>query len=963
MDELSTFARLLRHLRSERGLTQAGLAQQVSCGTDTIKKLETDARHPSRQMAARLADQFALWGSERAAFLQAASARNDRNVGQAVGVLAAADSAPSRRKHTESVLPLQTTSFIGRENEIQTLTGLLVRPDCRLVTLLGPGGIGKSRLAIEVAGRLLAHSPSALPPLPDGVWFIALQAVDSPERLASAIADAIRCPPPGAADVRRHLLSYLQSRRALLVLDNFEHLRSGADLLTAILTEAPGIRLLVTSRVALNLDQEWRYPLSGLPLSAGDDRTEAAQSSATRLFVERARRVSPAFDCAAECGAVQRICHLVEGVPLALELAAIWTRVLSCTAIADEIVSNLAFLTSDMRNTPDRQRSMQAVFDHSWSLLGREERQVCAQLSVFRGGFQRHAAEAVAGAALPVLTALVDKSLLRWEAGDRYRMHELLRQYAAERLEESGEETIAAHARHCAYYTDFLDQRSEEINGQRQRQVMAEIATDLENIRAAWQYALGHGRIAEIERAVYTLHIFYDSSSRYREGAELFEQAMQQLEKPPANRLPTMEVGPALLAVLVGLGWLSIRLGELQRARRLLERGQTILTRLGLSPRPASFTDPLAALGTLANVMGDYTEAARLGEQARRRAEAQGDLGNFMSACYVLTSAAFARGHYVEADRYARRACELAEQLHERWFMAYLVADLGNIARAVGDYAEAARQYRIGYAIREEFGDPEGIAVALVNLGRVSLLQADPETARAQFQQSLAIYGEIGDQGGVATALHGLGVAALAVGSCGLAAKHLHEVLQIVTSMEYASLRCAVLASVAELFVLMGDPSRAVGLLVSILRDPTSDHATCDQAHALLARCESLLSPEQFAAASQGRHAIDLPALFDALRIAGGDGGLPPGPGARSASQPASPPKAQRRQPLVEPLTEREFAVLHLLAEGCSNREIAARLVMTPGSAKWYVSQIFGKLGVHSRTQAIASAKQLGYLA
>lgn len=963
MDELSTFARLLRRLRGERGLTQARLAQQVSCGTDTIKKLETDARHPSRQMAARLADQFALCGPERAEFLQAAREKSDRNVSQAVGVLAAADSAPVRRKNPDSILPLQSTSFVGRENEIHTLTGLLIRPDCRLLTLMGPGGVGKSRLAIEVAGRLLVHSPSDIPPFPDGVWFVALQAVDSPERMVSVIAQAIRCPPPGAADVRQHLLSYLQSRQTLLVLDNFEHLGSGTELLSGILTEAPRVKLLVTSRVALHLDQEWRYPLNGLPLSADDDRIEAAQSSAARLFVERARRVSPAFDFAAEGGAVQRICHLVEGVPLALELAAMWTRALSCTAIADEIVNNLAFLTSDMRNAPDRQRSMQAVFDHSWDLLDPEERQVCAQLSVFRDGFQRHAAEEVAGATLPVLTALVDKSLLRWEAGDRYRMHELLRQYAAEQLEESGGPAADAHARHCAYYADFLDQRSKEINGQRQRQVMAEIATDLENARAAWRYALRHGRIAEIGRAAYTLHIFHDSSSRYREGAELFEQALAQLERPLANRLPSREVGPALLEVLVSLGWCSIRLGELQRARTLLERGQTILTRLALTPRPASFTDPLVALGTLANVMGDYTEAARLGEQARRRAEAQGDLGNLMSACYVLTSAAFARGHYVEAGRYAQRACELAEQLHERWFMAYLVADLGNIARAVGDYTEAARHYQIGYAIREEFGDPEGIAVALVNLGRVSLLQADPETARAQFQQSLAIYGEIGDLGGTATALHGLGMAAIAAGSYALAAKHLHEVLQIVTAMEYASRLCAVLASVAELFVLIGEPLRAVGLLVPILRDPASDHATCDQAHTLLARCETLLSPEQFAAATQGRHAIDLPALFDALRMAGGDGALPSSPGVRPASRPASPPKAQRRQPLVEPLTEREFAVLHLIAEGCSNREIAAQLVIAPGSAKWYVSQIFGKLGVHSRTQAIACAKELGYLA
>lgn len=299
----------------------------------------------------------------------------------------------------------------------------------------------------------------------------------------------------------------------------------------------------------------------------------------------------------------------------------------------------------------------------------------------------------------------------------------------------------------------------------------------------------------------------------------------------------------------------------------------------------------------------------------------------------------------------------------DRWFKAYLVADLGNIARAVGDYAEAARQYQIGYAIREEFGDPEGSALALANLGQISLLQADPETARAQFERSLSIYREIGDQGGAAAALHGLGMAAIATGSYAIAARHLHDALQVVTAMEYAARLCAIVTGVAELFVLLGEPVRAVGLLVSIVRDPASDHETCDQAHTLLSRCERLLGPVEFAAVSHGRQEIELPALFDALRIASGDETLPSGAGLGLASRPASPPKTQRRQPLMEPLTEREFSVLRLIADGYSNREIAARLVIAPGSAKWYVSQIFGKLGVHSRTQAIACAQELGYLA
>ena len=304
---------------------------------------------------------------------------------------------PTRRTN----LPAALTSFVGRAQQLVEVAQSIT--EHRLVTITGAGGIGKTRFAIELTRRVLEQDGSSNPAFAAGVWFVALEAVDSSERMVSAIADAVQCPPPGAVDVRDHLLSYLHARHLLLVLDNFEHLRDYADLLTTILAAAPYVHLLVTSREALNLEQEWRYPLTGLSQHADDDAEETTPSSAACLFVERAQRVFPAFDLAAERAAVERICRLVEGNPLAIELAATWTRMLSCQDIADEIVKDLAFLTSDMRDVSDRHRSMQAVFDHSWQLLSPEERQVFARLSVFQGGFQRAAAEQVAGATLPNL--------------------------------------------------------------------------------------------------------------------------------------------------------------------------------------------------------------------------------------------------------------------------------------------------------------------------------------------------------------------------------------------------------------------------------------------------------------------------------------------------------------------------------------------------------------------------------
>jgi len=971
---------LSQHLHRKHGLSQARLAEGIRQDASIIGKMCKGERLTGPQARARvvailgwLCAQEALETLPEANVLLSAAGMaalredepGERSLLRLLGAKTPSGLLPSSAPGRKTNLPAPLTSFVGRAQELGEITQRITTQ--RLVTLTGAGGVGKTRTAIEVARHLFEWDRVHPLAFPDGIWFIALQAVDAPERMVSAIADAVQCPPPGAADARDHLFEYLHARKLLLVLDNFEHLRDWADLVADLLAAAPQVKLLVTSLEAMNLEQEWRYPLDGLPVHPDAAADAAAQSNAARLFTERAQRVFPAFDPTAERDAVEHICRLVEGIPLAIELAAAWTRMLSCTVIANEIVSDLAFLTSNMRNVPERHRSMQAVFARSWALLSKEERQVFARLSVFQGGFQRAAAEQVAGATLPILTALVDKSLLRWEPGDRYRMHELLRQYAAERLEQAPGEAADAYARHCATYADLLGQRAEDVNGRRQRQALAEIGADLENLRAAWQYAIQHKRIPELQRAAYTFYLFHDFRSRYREGADLFEQAIQQLDLLLGNRPPTLEVGPTLAELLVCLGWLSIRLGDLQRARAALEHSQAILTRLAIAPRPGPGTDPLVALGTLANVLGDYADAARLGEEARRRSEASGDVGNLMYACYVLTNAAFARGRDAEAKRYGERACQLADQLHDRWFLAYLVADLGNIARAAGNYAEAIRQYQIGYTIREEFGDPEGLAIALVHLGQVSLLQSEPEGARAQFQRSLAIYRAIGDRGGEATALHGLGMTAVAAGALDVAAQELRDALQIATTIGYVPRVHAILTGVAELFLRIEEPLQAAGLLVPILRNPASDRETCDHARALLSRCTAGLSPDQIAATTRGAQAVDLPLVFATLQLAARGAAMPPVAGQGIASMPA--PRrhlasgAQSTQPLLEPLSDREQSVLRLLAEGQSNQQIAAQLILAPGTAKWYVSQIFGKLDVHSRTQAIARARELGYLA
>jgi predicted ATPase len=274
-------------------------------------------------------------------------------------------------------------------------------------------------------------------------------------------------------------------------LDEFEHLLSGVALITDILQAAPDVKILVTSREALNLNEEWPRQIGGLRYPTGQPMEEIEDYSAVQLFAERAYRFRATFSLSDELDGVVRICQLVQGMPLGIELAAAWLKTLPCTRIADEIQASLDFLASPLRNVPDRHRSMRAVFDHSWKLLTGEEQAVFRRLAVFRGGFEHEAAQQVAAASLFVLTALVDKSLLQWTAGGRYDIHELLRQYAEQQLEAAGE-TEMARAAHSAYYMDFLAQRDADVKGRRQIDALHEIKTDFENIRVAWQWSQDH---------------------------------------------------------------------------------------------------------------------------------------------------------------------------------------------------------------------------------------------------------------------------------------------------------------------------------------------------------------------------------------------------------------------------------------------------------------------------------------
>jgi predicted ATPase len=433
-------------------------------------------------------------------------------------------------------VPAHPTPFIGREQELTDLNDLLTDPTCRLLTIIGPGGIGKTHLAVETARLAVAH-------FTDGVYFVSLAPLESTDSLIPTIAEALNFSFYEGANPQQQLFDYLRSKTMLLILDNFEHLLTGANLVTQILQAAPGLKILATSRERLKLRDEQLFHLSGIDFPTPKTLEAAAETSAVKLFVDSARRVQPDFTLESDdLAQIAEICRLVQGMPLAILLAAAWVELLTPAEIAAELGQSLDFLESEWQDVPNRHHSMRAVFDHSWGLLSEPERETFQQLSVFRGGFTRQAAQEVAGASLKNLRDLLNKSLLQPATSGRYQLHELLRQYAAEKLEEIPIAYQATRDRHCAHYVAILNEWETDFAGPRQQLALAEVDDDIKNVRSAWNWAVRQGKLEEIDLALESLYQFYWIRSRFQEGQDSLSQAAERFQardSAPAENMQT----------------------------------------------------------------------------------------------------------------------------------------------------------------------------------------------------------------------------------------------------------------------------------------------------------------------------------------------------------------------------------------------------------------------------------------
>jgi predicted ATPase/DNA-binding NarL/FixJ family response regulator len=817
--------------------------------------------------------------------------------------------------------------MVGREKEIGDLIGLLKEPEIRLITLHGLGGTGKTRLAVETG-------QAALDLFPDGVWFVPLAPLNSPEHINSATAAGLGFSFQSHEDQQGQLIRFLQGREALLIFDNLEHLLPEASgYLENILENASNCRLLITSRQPLSAPWEMAYPVQGLDYETRRSSADDDPPAAVQLFLQNLARVAgPAAGNDGTCAA--EICQIVKGHPLALLLAASWGRTLDCEAITQEIQQGIGFLQTQQKTFPERQSSMQAVFDYSWGLLSDHEQAALRKLSVFQGGFDRHAAAEVAGSQLSLLARLIDQSLVERVSKDRYQIHELLRQYLNDRLEEAGEKELVRD-RHLSYYTHLAEQAEPELMGKRQQLWLGRLKTEIDNIRAALDWSLIHGEAADLERGLRLMA----SSERFWHNHAYTEEARKSvvrfLDSGPAG------VNSHSYEIDRGRGYnlassLSWALEDLPQARDLANEALQIGTSVN---DPRTIGDAYYNLGRAAFLRRDSRLARSSLNQALESYEKCGSLPGTTDALIALGRDEYLHGDVSDAFGHLRTALEFAKEREDIRTKCLALRSLGELALAdsqIGPrraitYLEEALPYA------REVDDKRSFVHISVSMGEAARLLGEFERAVAMFEEADSLASEVGLTEGRITIQLNLGFVHLRLGDYGKC-KHLFlDNLKLSQSAEHLKVELALcLLGLAGVSAAEGQAQWAAkflgtidGYKEEIFYSPSdrNDHER------IVTSVKAQLIEKQFDQLYKEGQALG---LVDAAQLVQNQG---LGEKGRDVER-------------IGKLTKREIEVLRLVAQGLSDAQVAERLVLSPRTVNAHLTSIYNKLGVNSRAAA-----------
>jgi predicted ATPase/DNA-binding CsgD family transcriptional regulator/sugar phosphate isomerase/epimerase len=867
-------------------------------------------------------------------------------------------------------LPLQATSFVGREREIADIQ--LHLQSARLLTLTGPGGAGKTRLAIEGARRAAVQ-------FADGVCFVPLAGLSSAASVAQALAAALGLQETGARLVEQVLPEYLAEKELLLVLDNCEHLVGAcATMAEALLTQCAQLKLLATSREPLAIAWEMTWPVP--PLSLDDD--------GVALFVARARAVRPAFE---PSPAVGEICRRLDGLPLAIELAAARVRVLTPEQILNHLDDALSLLSGSSRTAPARQQTMRGAVEWSYNLLAEPERSLFRRLSVFSGGFTLEAAEAIAGdAALDLLTQLVDKSLVASEAA-RFRLLEPIRQYALERLKAHGEEPTARD-RHLAHFARLCESAFEGLNHADQAAWLDRLEAEHDNIRTALEWSLEHAPLIGLGLAA-NINRYWWLRGRASEGRCWLELLLGRCPEPtetrafglftyagfaPENPLKLLEESYRIFTELGhkrGVAWAGLELadelhnqGGSDRIPGLRASSQQLFEELG-ERRGIAAMLPSAHR----NEAGHERYEAEM-EQRLEILRAEGDKTGVVD---TLTQMAWA-DHYARAyDRAARRlqeAIELAQEIGDKHGLARAYQAKGEVAHRLGDYDHARDMYELSLERFREMGDERRITDTYYFLGRLALDTGHPVEARQLLGRVAAFARRTGSVQWVRNALVYMAMAHVQEKAFSEATRLIEEAIATARHQDYGGALswCLRVQSIiageqgrytealrAQRESFANDvrdqaqrPGLALGLCMTgiwLIHGGTAEQglrliAAAEAAHPLQTALDYLERPYLAPALAAARAALGASG-YDKVWAAGAAMPL------EKASE-----EALGKHELPAGLTAREAEVVRLVAQGLSDREVAARLVISPRTVDTHLRNIFTKVGVDSRTALAAWA-------